>query len=464
MFRAAFVALAVSLGLAACAGEPPDDPSITALLHGLTVIDGTGATPVPKQTVALAGSRIAYIGDAAQAPRSSTARVYDLDGRWAMPGLIDMHAHLDGGRYAQRFLAQLVAFGTTTLRAPSNPNTELRERVESGEFVGPQLFLSGVLINGPESFFGQRGETAQGYRDIVAADAERGVEFVKLYVGVPPDLARVVIEEAHSRGLRVIGHLGETSWTEAAQAGIDALTHGWFAGLAHDLVPLEHRERFRGFYIPAGPIPFDAGLFGEWRELVDPRGPEVVALADLLASRRIVVDPTLVLGEAIIWGDDSITLERLEPDLAMPGQAESWREGHHPYSRSWTAEQRSQAKLAWPQMLEIVRVFHERGVFLTTGTDYLNPWMTPGVALHRELELLVSAGISSMDVLTMATRNGAEALGILEEAGTIEVGKRADLLILTANPLDDVANTRRIEYVFLRGQSFAPATLMGQYR
>jgi imidazolonepropionase-like amidohydrolase len=112
-------------------------------------------------------------------------------------------------------------------------------------------------------------------------------------------------------------------------------------------------------------------------------------------------------------------------------------------------------------MVRMIRVFHERGVLLTAGTDYMNPWMTPGVAFHRELELLVSAGIPPLDVLRIATRNGAEALGILQEAGTIEAGKRADLVVLTADPLAAIANTRKIERVFLRGRPFEPGQLLG---
>ena len=454
------VSLAMMSLVIGCQTGGPIDETITLVLENVTVIDGTGAQPLSGATISLAGDRIVYVGSSSEAPQAPNAEVLDRTGRWVVPGFIDMHAHLDGGRYAPAFLAQLVAFGTTVARAPSNPNVELRDKVALGELIGPELFLSGVLINGPDSPFGQRGETESDYREIVARDAALGVDFVKLYVGVPPELARAVIDEAHQRGLGVIGHLGETSWEEAIEAGIDALTHAGYGGLIHNLVPEEHREEFRGFYSPPGPLGFDAMLFRKWRQVIDVDGPEVTGLADLLVQQGIVVDPTLVSSEVVIWGDDPQVLERLEPNYAMPGQAERWRAGPHPYSSGWTEEEFAEAKLAWPLMLEIVRVFHERGVLLTVGTDYLNPWITPGVALHREMELLVSAGISPLEVLSLATRNGAEALGIAEETGTIEKGKRADFVVLLADPLVSISNTRSIERVFLRGQSFKPADLL----
>ncbi len=449
----------VSTLLFGCA--PPVDSSITTILKNATLIDGLGGPPVENAVVALARDRIIYAGPISESPRaSSEAETIDLSGSYITPGFIDMHAHLDRGRYAPKFLAHLVAFGITTVRAPSNPVVELRDRVRSGEIVGPDLYLAGMLINGPVSFFGQRGKTEDDYRNIVAKDAALGVDFVKIYAGITPDLAEVIIEEAHRLGLKVIGHLGETSWTQAANAGIDAITHSWYAGLIDEIVPSAYQDEFKGFYVPPGRAGFDANLFSRWSEVVDVNGPEVRELADLLAVHRIDVDPTLVLGEAMTFGNDPSVLERLEPDLAMPGQAETWRSSRHSYSKSWTDEQFKAAQEAWPLMLEIIRVFHERNVLLTAGTDLLNPWMTPGVSLHREMELLVSSGIPPLEVLSIATRNGAIALGIENETGTVEAGKRADLVILDADPTTSISNTRQIKCIYLAGKQYDPEILL----
>jgi imidazolonepropionase-like amidohydrolase len=134
------------------------------------------------------------------------------------------------------------------------------------------------------------------------------------------------------------------------------------------------------------------------------------------------------------------------------------------HTADWTAEEFARAQAAWPKQLELVRRLHQAGILLTVGSDLASPWVIPGVAFHQELILLESAGLSRSQVLTMATRNGADALGILEETGTIEPGKRADLVILDADPLQNLRNTRRIRYVVLGGEIHRPGDLLGSGR
>ena len=119
-------------------------------------------------------------------------------------------------------------------------------------------------------------------------------------------------------------------------------------------------------------------------------------------------------------------------------------------------------KAILPVALDMIRRFHERGVRIVTGTDVGMPWINPGVSLHRELELLVDAGIEPLDVLMIATRNGAEELGILSEIGTVEPGKIADLVVLGSNPIEAINNTRSIEVVFHAGHRYDPESLLAE--
>jgi imidazolonepropionase-like amidohydrolase len=436
-------------------------------LAGATVIDGTGATPRSGAVIVISKERIAYVGDRTGVRLLPQAKVLDLTGRWVVPGFIDTHAHVPTSSGTESFLAQLVAFGVTAIRVPGDDHVELlvelRDRIERGALIAPRMRTAGVFIDDRDKGWGNptgpgKVGTEAEIREVVRRDAALKVDFIKLYVGLPPALVKAAIEEAHEHGLRVLGHLGRTTWTEAAEFGIDSLAHSWYCGLAHGVVPQQYREEFRDFYIPNRR--FNPTLFRKWREVVDPGGQEVAQLASLLCKRHVEVHPNLVLGEAVTWGDDPAVLERLEPDFAPPEDAASWRRGRHLFSSYWPPEATVEAKRALPVMVQVIGVFHRHGVLLTAGTDYLNPWMTPGVAFHRELELLASAGIPPLEVLRIATRNGAETLGILQDAGTIETGKRADLVTLTADPLAAISNTRKIERVFLRGQSFEPAQLL----
>ncbi len=456
MTRRLFVPAAL---LALClSAKPLEFGDGATALAGATMIDGTGAAPRRNALIVIVKDRIAYVGDRKGVRLLPKAKVLNLTGRWVVPGFIDTHGHLPDQRQMEPFFSRLVAFGVTGLRVPAGPYVAVRDRIEGGAMIAPRLRTAGALIDGQDAIFrfAAKVGTEAEIRDLVRQGASQKVDFIKLYVGLPPSLVQAAIQEAHQHGLRVIGHLGQTTWTEAAELGIDSLAHSWYCGLAHSIVPPQYREEFKNFYIPNGR--FNPALFRKWREVVNPNGPEVAQLASLLVKRRVEVHPNLVLGEAVTWGDDPKALERLEPDFATPAEAASWRRGRHPYSAGYKPEEMAEAKRAFPIMVQVIGVFHRRGVLLTAGTDYMNPWMTPGVAYHRELELLASAGIPPLEVLRIATRNGAEALGILQDAGTIEAGKRADLVILSADPLANIGNTRKIERVFLRGQPTSSAS------
>jgi imidazolonepropionase-like amidohydrolase len=470
----------VALAWALCwgrAGIGPDaagDPGSAGqflVLEGATLIDGTGDPPRRDAVVTVRGDRILSVRRSlprgAGAAGAGPARVVDLKGRWLLPGFIDMHAHVtilpmgaDGlfqshsdRAASEQVLRTLLAMGITTVRnpaAPSGDGVALREAVAAGSIQGPRIFTAGESMNLPAARLSPPAvgvETEEQVRAEVRRQAGAGVDFVKLYASLPPPLVRAAIEEAHAHGLRVIGHLQETTWTEAARAGIDFITHG--APWAAAYLPAERRSEYRAL---------GAAVRSRinWLEWLDPRGPEIREMIRLLKERRIPLDPTLIAYHTKFWGDDRRYLN--SPDLALvPGPIRAtWDRGW----LGWGPREFARARAVWPKVLELVRLYYDRGVTLLAGSDVPNPWIVPGVGFHQEMELLVSAGIPPRAVLVIATANGARALGIGEEAGTIEAGKLADMVVLSADPLASISNTRSIEWVVKGGVMLRPADLM----
>jgi imidazolonepropionase-like amidohydrolase len=376
-----------ALLLAACG---PEDPARDILaLTNARVVDGNGGPVLDNVTVVIEDGRIALIGPTAAVALPADARHMDLTGQVVMPGLVDMHYHVTTG--AIRYRRDAAG------RLDSTYDRRLAERL-----------LEVALAHG----------------------------------------ITTIRDPGASRRLPVIGHLQRTSWTEAALAGIDFLTHG---GNWHEAYVLPAR---RSAYEKLGGT-MRARI--SWLEWLDLEGPAVDSMVLVLRDYRVSVDPTLVAYHSKFWWRDSIY--QRDPDVALvPEVRENWRVlGMH--TRDWTADEFDRAQAAWPKMLALVARMQRESVHLTTGSDLASPWVIPGVALHQELALLVSAGIAPVEVLRLATRNGAEALGLLGESGTVEPGKRADLVVLEADPLRDIRNTRRIRYVILGGRIFRPDEL-----
>ncbi|MGB8134787.1 MAG: amidohydrolase family protein [Nitrososphaeraceae archaeon] len=402
------------------------------ILENATVIDGTGDLPKPNTTIVINGSRMADLSDNATVNSDlsfAAKNVINLTGKYIIPGLFDMHAHVANvlkNSYNQSesedMLSMLLAYGITTIRntgGPTEQSVALKKNISEGKIMGPQIFTAGQLLNTPQipvPFVEKQVVTEQDVRQEVRNQIEAGVDYVKLYVGLTPKLAQAAIHEAHSNGTKVIGHLYLTSWTDAANLGvgdnktavnhIDFLTHG--VPVSPSLLSKENRQKF----LEAGDHPFNHFL---WLDLVDLNGPEINEMIKAVASNSIPVDPTLDIYEAMIKG---------EP----------------------------QYQYLWPKVLQLTKMMYDIGVPILSGTDIPNFDLVPGASLHHELELLVEAGIPPLEVIKIATRNGAQALYIEEDVGTIEPGKQADMIVLSDNPLDDIRNTKKIEAVIVDGQ------------
>jgi imidazolonepropionase-like amidohydrolase len=413
-------------------------------------VDATNAVRVPNMDVVIQGDRIMERGKHGTVPVPSGARVLDLPDRCVIPGLIDTHAHVTVPRWhrdengvlrgeydrgvSEKVLRALLEHGITTVRNPAAPLAEgvaLRDTVVRGELVGRRIITAGdALSNGRMSAAEIRAE--------VRRQAAIGADLIKLYTSLTPELTAAAIDEAHVHGIKVVGHLQRTTWTDAARLGIDAITHGvpW----APEYLQLHRRAEYQ------------QSLIGrlDWLEWVDLEGPEITEMIGVLAEHRIPVDPTLIAYHTKFFGDDPLYTEhpqqRVVPELAD----DWWSVGSSTADR--TAADYARAKRLWPKIEELVRRYHEAGILLTAGSDLPVPWVIPGVSLHEELEILVQAGIPTIEVLRIATRNGAEVLGLPDEIGSVDPGKQADLLVLTADPVADIRNTRKIEMVIHSGR------------
>lgn len=431
----------------------------TLVLRSATVIDGTGAAPRPDSVVIVRDGRIADVFRKGERALPAHDTVLDLAGAFVLPGFVDAHAHVTYLRspsaanpeydeaVTRQVLRLCLAHGITTVRnpmAPTREGVELRDAVAAGRVVGPRIYTAGWELDRA------RVTTEAEVREEVRRQAAAGVDFVKAYAGLARPLVHAAIEEAHARGVKVIGHLQETTWTEAARDGIDFLAHG--APWAAACLPADRREAYREA------IRRDGGLKARlrWLEWVDPDGPLIAEMVEELARRRISVDPTLVAYDTKFRGDDARYVEGPDLRLVPPVMLADWRRGT--FTSDWTAADYARGHALWPRVLALALLYHRRGVPLLVGSDLPNPWVVPGAGFHRELELLVEAGIPAAEVLVLATRNGAEALGL--DAGTSQTGRRADLVVLEADPLADIRNSRRIRLVLKEGRPWRPDELL----
>lgn len=452
MGRLALILLLTVLG---CAPDVPlcDD---CLVLYDVTIIDGLGKPPVEHQVIVIRDGLISEISTVSDFEDPPSNSAMDVAGMFVMPGLIDMHAHVtilpmneEGGlasnmdrAASEAVLATLLDFGITTVRNPAAPTVdaiELRGLVAEGIVAGPQIVTAGSALNRTSASFGPfvSTPTLEAIRAEVARQATLGVDYLKVYSSLPPEFVQVAIEAAHNHGLEVIGHLQRTTWTEATRLGIDHIAHG--APWSAYYLPEDRRANYNGT--------LKDRMF--WLENVDFSGPAIREMIQLMAVSGVTVDPTLVAYRTKFYGDDPHYLSNADSVFAPPLVRDIWARGA--FTSDWSADDYSQGHAVWPQVLELTKALYDGGVLLTAGSDTPNPWVIPGVSLHEELQLLHDAGIPAINVLRIATNNGAVSLGLDERIGSVEVGKEADLLVLRANPLNDLSNTREIAFVLVNG-------------
>jgi len=442
------------------------------LIDDATVFDGTGVPPRDRTSVLISAGTIRAVGPRGSFRAPRDAETLSARGRFLMPGLVDLHTHMitrDAFAFLrrfgppmqasdpERFLRWFPAFGVTSVRDIGNYRgiLKLRDRVASGNLLGPTILAAGELLEGVRSVWplSRTFHTAGGAAGEVRRQSEMGVDWLKLYVNVPPSLARAAIGEAHARGIPVAGHLSATSARQAASYGIDSLEHA--STLVDDgFLPPEWRRRVpRGSDIPAVR---ERSRF-RWLH-ADFDGPAARDLIAKLRQHRVVVSPTMVVLENIYVGPN-----REFEKYGVRDMPARWRATWEGRLRTFLADGKphSANPAVWSKIREFVKRLRRAGVTVIPSTDAAgwNPYASPGASLHRELALLRECGYSNRELLTMATSGAAKALRREWEFGTVSPGQRADLLLLRGNPLRDLGHLREIDTVFLRGTPHAPANL-----
>ena len=457
----AVVCLVLSSALAAQDEPRTDQSAATLVITHVTVIDATGAPAQPDATVVVRGDRITEIGKTGKAPMPKAARVVDGRGKFLIPGLWDMHVHLDFRDYLQLFIAN----GVTGVRVMwGDPQHHAwREEIEAGSLLGPRMKIASPIIDGPKPYWPGSVSVANEAeaRQAVATAKKHGADFVKIYQFLPRALYFDLADESKKEGISFEGHLSVTVRAEeGSRAGQKSFEHlvgilpavstrsdELFKAAQDDFAAMQSRGKFEELHdSPLG------------REMLATYSTEkVAALSAVFKSNGTWQCPTLVLLHMFAYGNEADF--RNDPRLKYlpPHLKRSWDPTKLEGER--TAQDFDYSRREFDRDLQVVGAMGKAGVGILAGTDSQNPYTFYGFSLHDELGFLVQAGLSPMQALQAATLNPALFFGMEKDLGTIQKGKIADLILLDANPLDAIGNTKRIDAVIYGGKFYSRAAL-----
>ena len=419
---------AVLLVAAACGPAPDGDagsPGELAVTNAV-IIDGLGGEPVPNGVVVVRDGRIVAAGPASDVSVPDGATIMDAGGGAVMPGLADMHVHMVGGWDGvstdmlgyRRYLNALLHAGVTTVLDVGNVLPfiqQIRAEVDAGRIPGPRIHMVGPLVDGPVPIWPPityATSEASGMRTHAAQLAAAGVDALKGYAGLDTEMVDSLVRAGADHGLPVVVDLGTRGdYATAVESGVAARAHA-----------------------PSGPFTDE-----EIAAMVRNGTATITTLAVLesFARRRLqdlaFLDHPLIASTTAPWFLDAL---RAHATRSLT-EAEA--------ERAAAIEERLMAAMA------NVKQLHDAGVLLVAGTDAPYPGVFQGEGVHRELELLVEAGLTPLQAITAATRNAAILMRAQDEWGSIAPGMAADLLVVRGNPAEDIGATRDIVAVIQGG-------------
>jgi imidazolonepropionase-like amidohydrolase len=411
------------------------DAQVIALTNA-RVIDGTGAAAKSQQTILIRDDKIVAVGPSVNVTVPQGATVIDLTGKTVIPGLVMLHEHLyypvGSGVYGQlgaSFVRLYLAGGVTTMRTGGNVNglmdINLKQKIERGDVAGPAIDATAPYLEGPSSMSQMYTlKDADDARKQVAYWAEMGATSFKAY-------------------MKITGHLCSVTSAEAAELGIDDLEHSFFA--ATDFVANKQPDVCPGQAVGQQTI----------REL-DPTGEPFKKLVKTLVDHNVALTSTLTVFETFATG-------RPKPpglEVLLPELREQFEQTFERVSAG-TTQGSQNYKALLPKGMALEHAFAKAGGLLVAGTDPTGSGgVIPGYANQREIELLVEAGFTPLEAISIVTLNGAKYLGRDRLIGSITAGKQADLVVVTGDPSTKISDIRNVEIVFKQGIGFDPAKLI----
>jgi imidazolonepropionase-like amidohydrolase len=442
---------------------PTDKGAGSIYVTHVTVINTETGRESLDQTVVVSGDRISEVKASKKLKPTAGAKVVDGTGKYLIPGLWDMHVHAMYPPRLDSWMPLFVANGVVGIRDMGSPMkladvNRLREEIAAGSRPGPRIVDAGPILDGqkqpppfPDFFIYVTG-TAQG-RDLVRSIKSEGFDFVKVYSGLPRDVYFAIVDEAKAQGIAFAGHVPTSvSALEASDAGQRSMEHMFGVYLACSSRESELRAELRkgGTELPAREqrrLEVDEAM----ASYDDAKAANVF---EHLAKNKTWQVPTLTVfsrgklpADSPVFSDDRL---RYIP----PSTQQKWTEVGK--QRVGTADEIESWTKSFAKRLSILGAMHRAGIPILAGTDtgWYNAYSYPGFELHEELRLLVRAGLTPLEALQSATINPARFLGMQENLGTVEKGKLADIMLLKEDPLQDIANTQKIEAVIANGRLF----------
>ncbi len=415
------------------------------VLTHLTIIDVAGGPPKPDMTVVITGDHITDLGEAGKVSVPQGGRIIDAGGKFLIPGLWDMHVHW----YSRDTLTLFTANGVTGIREMFG-NSDLlrwRDEIAKGSLQGPRMLVASPIIDGPQPVWPNSitaRDEAEG-RKAVTRVKQWGADFVKVYSLLPREAYFGIADEARKQGLPFEGHVPLTvSAAEASDAGQKSIEHMTGIVLACSDKEAELRSELAKANPPA------ARSATEKRALETFSAKKETELFARFIKNGTWQCPTLTVRRSTAYQDDPNFREDGRLRFIPRHILERW--GMRMANRS--GESYANAKRMFQKEVEVIGDMSRAGVPLLAGTDTGNPYCFPGFSLHDELVLLVKAGLTPTESLRAATLNPAKFFGLDQKLGSIEQGKLADLVLLEANPLEDIRNTQRIDAVIMNGRFY----------